>query len=177
MNPSLRAFRFCPHCGSADFVPLDARSKRCRSCGFTFYLNASASTAAFILDDGGRLLCVRRAKAPACGTLDLPGGFVDPGEGLTEGLARELREELGVEAAEAVFLFSLPNVYPYGGMEVPTCDAFFRVRLAEGATPAAGDDAAEIVWLALSEVRPEAFGLASIRRAVARFVETAIGEK
>lgn len=170
MTHPLHAFRFCPRCGSARFEPHDARSKRCAGCGFTFYLNASAATAAFIFDRRGRLLAVRRAKDPARGTLDLPGGFVDAGESLTEGLEREIREELGAGVAEAEFLFSLPNRYPYGGMDVPTADAFFRVRLAPGDEPAAGDDAAELVWLAPGEVRPEAFGLESVRRAVGRYM-------
>ena len=99
---SLSLFRFCPVCGSADFQPHDARSKRCGACGFTYYLNASASTVAVIRDAAGRLLVVRRAKAPAKGTLDLPGGFVDPGETLHEGCIREVREETGVKSVHPV---------------------------------------------------------------------------
>ena len=48
----------------------------------------------------GRLLTVRRARDPEKGTLDLPGGFVDPEETVDDAVRRELREETGLEATE-----------------------------------------------------------------------------
>lgn len=85
---ALSFFRFCPHCGSANFIDNDFKSKRCRDCGFVYYLNASAATAAFILDDRGRLLAEHRKLEPSKGKLDLPGGFVDMGEAVEEGMKR-----------------------------------------------------------------------------------------
>lgn len=163
---SLSLFRFCPVCGSSDFQPHDARSKRCGACGFTYYLNASASTVAVIRDTAGRLLVVRRAKEPAKGTLDLPGGFVDPGETLHEGCIREVGEELGIEANVGRLLFSLPNRYVFSGFTVPTIDAFFKVTTPTPELARAGDDAAEVLWLFPHEIRPEDFGLNSIRKGI-----------
>ena len=91
MKHPLAIFRFCPVCGSEAFAVHDARSKRCAHCGFTYYHNAAASTVALIENSRGELLVVRRALPPAQGTLDLPGGFVDPGETLDEGCRREVR--------------------------------------------------------------------------------------
>jgi 8-oxo-dGTP diphosphatase len=52
-----------------------------------------------LFDDRGRLLAARRSAPPAlAGGWELPGGKVEPGESVPEALARELREELGVEA-------------------------------------------------------------------------------
>ncbi len=55
------------------------------------YLAVSAA----ILRDG-RLLIVRRNRAPALGLFTLPGGVVEPGETLIEAVAREVKEETGL---------------------------------------------------------------------------------
>lgn len=167
----LTLFHYCPRCGSAHFVEHDERSKHCLDCGFTYYHNASAATVAVIFNAQGELLVSRRAFEPAKGTLDLTGGFVDPGESLDEGCLREIREETGARAEVVRFLFSLPNTYLFSGFEVHTSDAFFLCRLMEGETVEAADDVAELFWLPLSEVRPELFGLESVHRGVERILE------
>lgn len=167
-NHPLELFRYCPQCGSGDFRPHDPRSKRCAACGFTYYHNAAAATVAVVASDQGELLCVRRAREPARGTLDLPGGFVDPGEGITDGLRREVREELGAEVAFSEYLFSLPNVYRFSGFDVDTADAFFHVRLTDPQAIRAHDDAAEVLWIPFPALRPADFGLLSVRRGVER---------
>ena len=66
----------------------------CPDCDFVLYQNTAAATGCVIETDGKILLLVR-GKEPSVGKLDLPGGFVDPGEGVLDGLLRELQEELG----------------------------------------------------------------------------------
>jgi 8-oxo-dGTP diphosphatase len=51
----------------------------------------------------GRVLIVRRARAPLIGHFSLPGGGVEVGETLAEALARELMEEVGVTAEIVAF--------------------------------------------------------------------------
>ncbi len=53
---------------------------------------------AAILRDG-RLLLVKRLKAPEAGMWSLPGGKVDFGERVADAVKREIAEELGVEIA------------------------------------------------------------------------------
>lgn len=166
MPHPLHLFRFCPRCGSERFLEHDARAKRCAACGFTFYHNASAATVAVIFNSRGELLVARRALDPARGTLDLPGGFVDPGESLTDGCRREVLEETGGEAIVERLLFSLPNTYRFSDFDVHTADAFFLCRLADESVIAAHDDAAALMWLPLSDLRPDDFGLASIRQGI-----------
>ena len=170
MPHPLSLFKFCPRCGSAQFAVSDGRPKRCADCGFTYYHNASASTVAVIFNARGELLTARRALEPARGTLDLPGGFVDPGETLEEGCRREVREETGGEVSALRYLFSLTNVYRFSGFDVHTTDAFFLCRLADDAALAAADDADALRWLPAADVRPEEFGLASIRLGVERLI-------
>lgn len=165
MHP-LHDFIYCPHCGAQSFEENDAYSKHCMHCGFTYYPNAAAATVAVIINDSNELLCIRRGREPAKGTLDLPGGFVDPGESITDGLLREVREELCTEVATYQFLFSFPNLYPYSGHNVHTADAFFLCRLKDPTAIVAHDDAAAVLWIPLSAVQPADFGLASVRHGV-----------
>ena len=76
----LDKFRYCPICGSQQFKVNSSKSKKCEKCGFELFMNASSAVAAFITNSKGELLVERRKLEPAKGTLDLPGGFVDPQE-------------------------------------------------------------------------------------------------
>lgn len=169
MHP-LEKFAYCPVCGSKHFAEHNAKSKKCDNCGFTYYQNPSAATAAFIVNSRGELLVERRGKEPAKGTLDLPGGFIDNGETAEEGVAREILEETGLRVTRAEYMFSLPNVYLYSGMNIQTLDIFFRCEVGEG-EPVAADDAAECFWLPMDDIHTEQFGLRSIRQALYLFLK------
>ena len=168
----LEIFRYCPKCGSNDFKVHNALSRHCANCGFTYYQNPRASTAAFIINGKGELLVARRGKEPAKGTLDLPGGFVDNNENAEQGMVRERQEETGlvISTDDVKYMFSIPNVYHYSGMDIHTLDFFFLCHVAEDAEVKAADDAAELTWLPLREIYVERFGLRSIREAVHRFL-------
>jgi mutator protein MutT len=170
MAHPLELFRYCPKCGSEYFEINSFKSKHCSSCGFTYYQNPSSSTAAFILNAKGELLVVRRAKEPAKDTLDLPGGFVDNGETAEEGILRELKEETGLEVQQVEYLFSIPNIYRYSGMDIHTLDMFYLCHVEEDEVRPA-DDVAECMWIPLGKVYVERFGLRSIRQAVHTFLQ------
>lgn len=172
MKHPLDKFAFCPVCGSKHFEINNFKSKQCQDCGFTYYANPCAATAAFILNARQELLVVRRAKEPAKGTLDLPGGFVDMYETTEEGMRREIMEETGLKVQELQYLFSSPNVYLYSGMGVHTIDMDYLVRVKDNMEVHAADDAAECLWIPLCEVNPDEFGLTSIRNAVIRFLKS-----
>ena len=87
MKHPLERFRYCPICGSSEFQENSEKSKKCRKCGFEFFMKPSAATAAFIVDERGRVLVVRRSKEPAKGTFDLPG---DKGRDRTHRYLREI---------------------------------------------------------------------------------------
>ena len=174
----LAQFRFCPKCGSPQFVPHNGKSKHCMACGFTYYFNPSAATVGLIVNERGEWLCVRRAKEPARGTLDLPGGFSDLYETSEEGVIREVKEETGLTVDRAEFMFSIPNLYEYSGFTVHTIDMFYRCHVKDAglnadafAAARAGDDAGELLWLRPEDIRPEDFGLLSIRRGVEKLLE------
>lgn len=170
MHP-LSLFHFCPKCGSPHFIEHNEKSKHCQDCGFTYYLNPSAATVAVIQNAKGEVLCVRRAKEPACGTLDLPGGFSDLYETSEEGVIREVKEETGLDVDRVEFLFSVPNLYEFSGMTIHTIDMFYRCHVGGDTSHARpADDAAEVLWLKPEEINPDEFGLHSIRRGVIRLL-------
>ena len=170
MSHPLELFKYCPKCGSQYFEVNNFKSKHCPDCGFTYYQNPSSATAAFILNRKGELLVVRRGKEPARGTLDLPGGFVDNGETGEEGIVREIKEETGLEVGKVEYLFSVPNIYRYSGMDIHTLDMFYVCHVDSDEIHAA-DDAAECFWVPLREVYVERFGLRSIRKGVHTFLQ------
>lgn len=168
MKHPLRDFRFCPVCGSDRFVCHDDRSKRCTDCGFNFYCNASAATVAVIRNAKGEVLFARRGRQPGKGLLDLPGGFVDLNESLEEGCLREVKEETGAEGRIVRHLFSLPNVYPYGGFDVHTVDSFFEVEIDDETELFAGDDVEMLFWADPDFIDPAQIAMKSIRKGLER---------
>ena len=65
------------------------------------------------MDSQGRVLIARRAETAHLGGLwEFPGGKSEPGESIEIALARELKEELGVEVESSEPLISLVNEYP-----------------------------------------------------------------
>ena len=90
MEHPFSQFKYCPKCGSVHFEINNEKSKRCADCEFVYYFNPSAATVALIMNERNELLVCRRAKDPAKGTLDLPGGFIDMAETGEEGVSREV---------------------------------------------------------------------------------------
>ena len=56
MSHVLDKFKFCPVCGSPNFEINNIKSKKCKDCGFSYYLNPSSATVAFILNEKDELL-------------------------------------------------------------------------------------------------------------------------
>ena len=107
-----RLFLFCPKCGAKALRPHGPQGYCCSACAFEFFLNVAAAAAGLIVNANRELLVCVRAKDPAKGTLDLPGGFIDPNETAEEGICREIREELNLEVTGCQYFCSLPNQYP-----------------------------------------------------------------
>lgn len=176
MHP-LELFKYCPKCGSVHFEIRNEKAKKCADCGFVYYFNSSAATVAFIQNERKELLVCRRAKDPAKGTLDLPGGFIDMCETGEQGVAREVMEETGLKVAGTEYLFSLPNTYLYSGFLVHTLDLFYLCKVESDSRIQAMDDVAESFWVPLDRIRPEDFGLDSVREGVTRFLKMNLENK
>ena len=170
MEHPFHQFHFCPKCGSKRFVEHNEKSKECLDCGFVYYFNPVSATVALILNEKNELLTVRRGKEPAKGTLDLPGGFCDMFETDEDGMAREVKEETGMEVTDMHFLFTVPNQYLYSNFLVHTIDMFFLCEVRDTAICHAMDDAADFAWIPLQDLSPEDFGLTSVRQGLKKFL-------
>lgn len=161
----LHLFKFCPVCGSNQFVINNFKSKHCNSCGFCYYFNSSASTVAIIINEKNEILVATRAKEPAKGTFDLPGGFVDMDESAEDAVCREVREETGMTVKSTHYLFSIPNLYMYSGFEVETTDLFFKCDV-DNLDFKPHDDVAKLQFMPIDKLDPSLFGLHSIKKSI-----------
>jgi len=98
-----------------------------------------------VLFIAGRVLLIKRRFEPMAGRWSLPGGALEVGETLAEGLAREMKEETGLDVGVGPVVDVFDRI---------TRDDQGRVRFhyvlvdylctVRGGTPAAGSDVAEI---------------------------------
>ncbi len=162
----LYQFKFCPKCGSAQFVENNFKSKRCEACGFIYYFNPSSATVAVIINDKDEIMVATRAHEPAKGTYDLPGGFVDMDETAEEAVTREVKEETGLEVLSTQYLFSIPNLYMYSDFQVETTDLFFLCKVKNSSQFNAQDDVAELRFIPKADLNPSLFGLRSVKQGI-----------
>jgi len=158
-----RVFRFCPRCGSDKIRISSVKSKKCPDCGLDWYFNMSAAVAGLIFNDEGKLLMSVRAHEPAKGMLDLPGGFVDPGETAEDALIREIREELNLDIEIIAYLGTFPNTYLFSGVIYHTLDLAFKCRARNLEQIQAGDDVSGFEFVDPEHPDFERIGLSSIR--------------
>ncbi len=170
MKHPLSQFKFCPKCGSSDFLEYNNKSKKCSECGFNYYFNSSAAVVAVIENKNGEILVARRAKDPAKDTFDLPGGFIDMFETAEEAVCREVKEETRLNVTDVSYLFSIPNIYLYSDFEVHTVDMFFKCRVNDFSNLMALDDVSELFFISSDELNPADFGLISVRKGVERLL-------
>lgn len=98
--------------------------------------------------DEDQILLVRRGRGPAQGEWSVPGGRVERGETLAEAVVRELAEETGLTGV----CDSLAGWVERIGEGFHFVILDFHVTIIDGSDPVAGDDAAEVAWVQLSEV-------------------------
>ncbi|PWR22076.1 NUDIX hydrolase [Zavarzinia compransoris] len=90
----------------------DDRVRRvCRTCGFIDYVNPLIIVGTVISHDD-RILLVRRAIEPRRGFWTIPAGYMEEGESVAEGAAREAWEEAlaRIEIDALLAVYSIPRI-------------------------------------------------------------------
>ncbi len=161
-------FRFCPADGTKLSEPRPSGGVTCPLCDRSWYRGSAPAVGAVIVEDGKALVTIR-AREPEKGRLDLPGGFLEVGEHPADGLVREVKEELGVEA-EVVGDSVLQATHTYGEGGDWVLAIGFRVKILGGEIRPA-DDVAGVRWVSVGEIDDLDFAWAHDRALVRAALE------
>jgi NAD+ diphosphatase len=138
-----RATRFCGKCGAATAAGEGGHVRSCRN-GHSHHPRTDP-VVIMLVTDGDRVLLGRQAVWPERRYSALA-GFVEPGESLEEAVAREVREETGVEVAGVRYVSSQPWPFPASLM------LGFEARYAGGQPATLDGELEDVAWFSRDEV-------------------------
>ena len=140
---------FCGSCGSknTDAVFDAANSvsansgpaRQCPSCGRMEFPRITPAVMVLVTNDEGKILLAHN-KTFAPGLYSLIAGFVEAGENLEAAVAREVREEAGIEIRDIQYAASQPWPFPHS---LTIC---FTARHASGAIRPDGVEIEDAQW-------------------------------
>lgn len=157
----------CPDCGAPteQRVPEgDERSRAvCTACGAIHYSNPRVVTGCVLTRAGRILLCLRDIE-PRAGFWTVPAGFLEDGETMAEGAAREAREE-ALARCGPLELFATVDV-----PQVRQVHVMFRGELLDDAWGAGAETrSAELV--APQDLPWDELAFGSVRYTLERYLE------
>jgi NAD+ diphosphatase len=105
--------RFCGLCGAPTRSEEAGHLRRCTNerCGVSHFPRTDPAVI-MLIHDGGERCILGRQKIWPPGMHSVLAGFVEPGESLEEAVAREVKEEVGLDVAEVVYHSSQPWPFP-----------------------------------------------------------------
>ncbi len=106
--------RFCGRCGGPTERVPGERARLCTTCGHSAY--PRIAPAVIVRVTRGDALLLARGRRWTEPIYSLVAGFVDPGESLEETVAREVREEVGIEVGDIRYFASQPWPFPHSLM-------------------------------------------------------------
>jgi len=106
-----RESRFCGACGAANTDAPDELARLCPACGRREYPRISPAIIVLVTGGEDQILLAHNRNFTAQ-TYSLIAGFNEPGECLEATVARELREEVGIEVDRIRYAASQPWPFP-----------------------------------------------------------------
>jgi NAD+ diphosphatase len=110
---------FCGRCGSATSIFRAGWGRRCTGCGLDHFPRVDP-VVIMLAEHRGRVLLGRQPQYPA-GRYSALAGFVEPGESVEEAVAREIKEEAGLDVTAVRYVASQP--WPFPGQLMIACIA------------------------------------------------------
>jgi NAD+ diphosphatase len=144
-----QTFQYCGRCGTPTEDKTGERAKSCPECGLMNFPRLSPAIMAAIIKDGQILLANGRGF-PA-NFFSVLAGFAEPGETLEECLAREVREEVGLEVKNIRYFGSQPWPFPHSLMIA------FTAEYLSGEIKVDGEEIKSAAWFSADELpfRPD----------------------
>jgi NAD+ diphosphatase len=139
-----RRHRHCSACGARTTVAEGGIVRHCDACG-TDHHPRTDPVVIMLVTDGDRVLLGRQPTWPA-GRYSALAGFVEPGESLEEAVAREVREEAGVEVGPPEYVASQPWPFPTSLM------LGFMAPWIAGEPRRIDDELEDVRWFSRAEV-------------------------
>ena len=102
--------RFCANCGKPTEIVRGGWSRSCPSCGAEHYPRVDP-VVIMLAEHQGSLLLGRQPQYPP-GRYSALAGFVEAGETIEAAVARELKEEAGIDVADVKYMASQPWPFP-----------------------------------------------------------------
>jgi ADP-ribose pyrophosphatase YjhB (NUDIX family) len=142
----------------------------CADCGYVAYENPKVVVGSVVVADGRVLMC-RRAIEPRKGFWTLPAGFMELGETLEEGAAREALEE----ASAAIAIEGILGVFSIA--RIAQVQVIFRARFRDAGPPvfAAGPESLDVRLFASDEIPWNEIAFPSVRWALQAWLDTGPG--
>lgn len=106
-----RGHRHCGYCGSPTRPVQGGHARHCGTCPREHFPRTDPAVIVLVTDGGDRCLLARSPRFPP-GMFSTLAGFVEPGESLEQTLAREVREETGIEIETVRYRGSQPWPFP-----------------------------------------------------------------
>jgi NAD+ diphosphatase len=164
-----RRHRYCANCGARSEIREAGHLRRCPACGAEHHPRTDP-VVIMLVHDGDRAVLGRQAHWPT-GRYSALAGFVEPGESLEEAVAREVREETGVQVVDVRYHSSQPWPFPASLM------LGFLARWTSG-EPAIGDGELEDVrWLTRAEIASGEVRLPPPQAIARRLIEEWLGRE
>ena len=102
--------RFCANCGAATDIAKGGWQRNCPSCKAQHFPRTDPVAIMLVEHDDALLLA--RGKGWPDRTFSALAGFIEPGESIEEGVAREVLEETAINVRDVSYLASQPWPFP-----------------------------------------------------------------